>query len=179
MTTRRWLRYPPLAAVVVLCACTAEAPRPAARAGNSVTVSAPVKAAAVELSTADFYKMPIGAYGLEPTPKLLSLDGQRVRIQGYMVREEEPVAGLFLLTPVQVSLAERADGPADDLPAATVFVHLPREQAGRVADHLRGVIAIEGQLELGALEEPNDRISYVRLRMDALEIGRPATAGVH
>jgi len=54
--------------------------------------------------------MPVGPRGLEPTDKLLRLRDQRVRVQGYMVREEEPLPGLFLLTSMPVALAELADG---------------------------------------------------------------------
>lgn len=51
------------------------------------------------LSFRDFYKLPVGPRRLEPTHKLLTLREKRVRVQGYMVKEEEPLPGLFMLTP--------------------------------------------------------------------------------
>jgi hypothetical protein len=77
-----------------------------------------------ELKFKDFYKMPVGPKGLEPSERLLRLRNQRVRILGYMVQAEEPVPGIFLLAPVPVSIPEKEDGPSDDLPGATLFVHM-------------------------------------------------------
>lgn len=132
-------------------------------------------ARAVELSFSDFYRMPVGPRGLEPTSTLLALNGQRVRVKGYMVHEDEPYPGLFLLAPLAVGLAERADGPADDLPASTLFVHLPADVAGKTVAFRPGPIAVEGVLELGRFEEINERMSYVRLRMDQALIAIPST----
>src|SRR5262245_32162762 len=75
---------------------------------------------AQDLSFHDFFKLPVGPFGLEPTDRLLSLSEQQVRVRGHLVREEEPFAGLFLLTQMPASLAERTDGPADHLPPATL-----------------------------------------------------------
>ncbi len=83
-----------------------------------------------------------------------------------MVEEEEPYPGLFLLTPFPVALAERADGPADSLPPATLYVHAPEAQRNETLPHHRERLALTGTLELGALEEVNGRFSTVRLRVD-------------
>src|SRR5262245_11188419 len=50
----------------------------------------------VELSFAEFFE-PVGEGGLEYTARLRSLAGKRVRLSGYMVREERRHRGLFLL----------------------------------------------------------------------------------
>jgi hypothetical protein len=90
-----------------------------------------------------------------------------------MVKEEEPVPGLFMLTPTPMAMAELADGPADYLPAATLFVHLAREDEKRIIGYRPGIWAIAGILRLGAQHEPNGRVSYVRLLLDDLQSVSP------
>jgi hypothetical protein len=119
-----------------------------------------------ELSLREFYKFPAGPRGLEPTEKLLRLKDNHVRIRGYMVKEEEPTAGLFMLAPLPVSLAEKEDGPADNLPAATLFVHLPTADAHKVVAYHPGIWELTGTLKLGNHEEANGRISYAQLILD-------------
>ena len=121
---------------------------------------------AAELGFSDFFVRPVGPRGQEPTEKLLSLNGQRVRVVGWVVAEEEPFPGLFMLAPLRVSIAERADGPADDLPGATLFVHLPdgrRDWSAHAGDR---PVEVTGTLDLGPKEEVSGRISYVRLLLD-------------
>jgi len=130
---------------------------------------APERAPAAELRFSDFYVLPIGRMGQQPTETLLGLDGKRVAIRGYMVAEEEPFPGLFILAPLPVRLAERADGPADYLPPATVFVHLPASHRDELVRHLGSPLEVTGTLELGPREEQGDRVSYVRLQLADLE----------
>lgn len=118
------------------------------------------------ISLKEFYKFPVGPRGFEPTEKLLSLKDKKVRITGYMVKEEEPSAGLFMLAPLPVSLSEKEDGPADDLPAATLFVHMPPVDAGKVVQFRDGLWELSGTLKLGNHEEANGRVSYTQLVLD-------------
>lgn len=122
--------------------------------------------AATDLAFRDFYRLPVGAKGLEPTEKLLRLDHQTVRLEGYVVKEEEPLPGFFMMAPVPVVMAELADGPADYLPASTLFVHFPAGNANNFLPHKAGIWTAVGRLELGGKEEPNGRRSYVRLLVD-------------
>ncbi|MGH8582032.1 MAG: hypothetical protein ACREWG_04445 [Gammaproteobacteria bacterium] len=126
----------------------------------------------VDLHFFDFFKLPVGARGLEPTDRLLSLAGKRVKLMGYMVKEEEPFLGLFMLAPMPVSLAELADGPSDYLPPATLFVHMPGETADKIVGYRPGTWTVAGTLELGGQEEENGRVSYVRLMLDDLSAVR-------
>jgi hypothetical protein len=119
-----------------------------------------------ELSLKEFFKFPVGALGLEPSAKLLSFKNKRVQISGYMVKEEEPIAGLFMLAPLPVSMAEKEDGPADDMPPATLFVHLPDSDKHSVMPYREGLWQLTGTLELGNQEEANGRMSYARLILD-------------
>jgi hypothetical protein len=130
-------------------------------AGTACPTEAPTA-----LEFRDFYAQPVGRFGMEPSARLRSLDGHRVRLVGYMVESEQPMVGVFMLAPLPVELAEADDGPADDLPGSTVFVHLPGEFAGRIPKYRPGTWEVVGTLQLGAREEANGRYSYVRLLAD-------------
>lgn len=121
----------------------------------------------IELSFRDFFKMPIGPRGLEPSAVLQSLNNKRVRIVGYMVQEENPQPGSFMLSSHPVSLSDVEDGPADDLPATTISVQMPSSEAGAVVGYRPGLLQLSGTLELGNREESNGRVSYARLLLDS------------
>ena len=120
-----------------------------------------------ELIFKEFFNQPVGSKGLEMSSKLSSSDGQRVRITGYMVQQEVPHLGRFMLSPRPVQMSEHADGEADDLPAALVTVYLDDEQKDWLVPYTRGLIAISGQLSVGRLEENDGRVSWVRLMLPA------------
>lgn len=126
----------------------------------------------VPLPFSDFFVRPVGPRGTEPTATLLALEGRRVLVRGFMVREEEPYPGFFMFVAFPVTIAERADGPADSLPPATLFVHLPEAQRDQIAHFVPVELELAGTLELGAKEETSGRISYVRLRLDDLNDAR-------
>jgi hypothetical protein len=114
----------------------------------------------------EFFRMPVGPYGLEPSEKLLALNGKRVRLVGYMVREENPAAGCFMLSPLPVTLGDEDESLSDDLPPSTVFVHLANSRE-RNAPYIPGLIHLTGTLEVGAKDEAEGRVSAVRLILDA------------
>ena len=129
-------------------------------------VPPPMPAGTTALRFAQFFRTPAGPRGLEPTETLLSLDRHRVRLFGYMVLNDAPQPGVLLLSAMPITLAEQADGAADDLPSAVVTVHLPAALAGRVVPFVPGMLMVEGQLGVGALDEPDGRRSMVRLQLD-------------
>jgi len=96
----------------------------------------------------------------------LGLDGRRVRLFGYMVRSDAPQTGAFQLSSLPVTLAEQADGVADDLPPTVVTVRLPGALADRVVPFVPGILMVEGELAVGARDEPDGRRSLVRLQLD-------------
>lgn len=114
-----------------------------------------------ELRLADCFRLPVGRTGLEPSDRLTALDGSRVRVVGYVVGEEQPTPGLFMLTARPVTLAEVADGPADDLPPATLFVHLAPTDAGKTVAHRPGLLVVSGVLHIGG-RIPNVPLSGAR-----------------
>lgn len=119
----------------------------------------------LELQFRDFFKLPIGDKGLEISPALTQANGQLVTLTGYMVQQEVPDKGAFLLTPRPVQMSEHADGDADDLPPATVLVMLAPAQVGWVVPHVRGLLRITGMLSVGRKEDGNGRVSWVQLRL--------------
>ena len=141
--------------------------------GTAVFTAAPTRAqtpaqsAPVALHWQDFFVSPIGAQGLVLGERLRQAQGKPVRISGYMVQQESGTPGQFLLTPRPVLMSQHADGEADDLPPATVFVALAPEQQDRMVAYTRGVIEITGVLDLGRQEGPDGRVSWVRLQLPA------------
>jgi hypothetical protein len=119
----------------------------------------------VELRLSKIFN-PVGPRGLEISATVRRLEGREVRVAGYMVRSDAAVSGAFLLSPVPVQLHD-GDGLADDLPAATVLVegliHRPIAYTPRQ-------LTVTGVLHLGPREEPDGRISFVRLLVDELPL---------
>ncbi len=151
---------------MLLCAQTAFAQQQSATRPFEVTQSLGKPAAGVsDLQFRDFYRMPVGPKGLEPSAKLLALDGKRVRIVGFMVHQEQPITNRFLLTHLPVSMSEDEDGLADDLPPNIVFVHT-QHASEQPLKHLSGLLQFTGTLSLGAKEEIDGRVSTVRLLLD-------------
>ena len=73
---------------------------------------------------------------------------------------------MFMLASQPVTLAEVADGAADDLPGATLFVHMPPSDRDQIMPFRAGRWELVGELQLGPKEEPSGRISYTRLLLD-------------
>ena len=107
----------------------------------------------------------MGPRGPEMTNALRQADGHSVRLTGYMVQQEVPTPGQFLLTPRPVQMSEHADGEADDLPAATVLVYLSPDQHDWGVSHAHGLVELTGELQVGRHEAPDGRIYWIRLRL--------------
>ena len=122
---------------------------------------------AVNLAFKDFFQFPIGSNGLVYSHQLLDSNHKRVRLSGYMVQQEQKTPGLFLLSPRPIVMNQHADGPADDLPASTVFVELSPEQSNRIVAYTRGFIEVSGVLILGRKEHADGMVSWIRLELDS------------
>src|SRR5262245_23045666 len=131
-----------------------------------VTKLPPLPPGITDLKFNEFFVLPVGPLGLEPTEKLRSLDGKRVRMCGYMVRQEKPPVSTFLFAPIPVQIHEHDNGLADDLPPATVRVAVPtcREKPVPFAADL---MALTGTLHLGNRAEADGRVTFARLELDA------------
>jgi hypothetical protein len=143
------------------CAALLHCPVPA----RADAVPEVVAASVSELPFSSFFRRPIGPRGLELSDALLQADGRQVRLVGYMVSQETPLAGRFLLAPRPVRLSEDADGAADDLPPGTVTVLLDAGQRERIVAHQSGLLALSGRLAVGRAEEADGRVSWVRLQL--------------
>jgi hypothetical protein len=144
-----------IAALAALCCTAALAQTPTAQQPAPVT----------ELRFQDFFKLPVGAKGLEISSALRQANGRTVALTGYMVQQEVPGNGMFLLTPRPVQMSEHADGEADDLPPASVLVKLAPEQSDWAVPHVRGLIRITGVLSVGREEGRDGRVSWVQLQL--------------
>jgi len=125
----------------------------------------PPPAGVTELKFSEFFVMPIGDRGLTLTVKLRSLEGQRVRMLGYMVRQEGGLPGQFLFTAMPVQLHDHDSALADDLPPATVHVTVPT-CLDRPVPYAPGLMLLTGTLNIGLHEEADGRMSVVRLALD-------------
>lgn len=169
------LRIASLALTFAATAVTADERHPARRydvqsialVRSMIVADAPAPADVVDLKFGEFFKMPAGRYGLEPTERLAGLDGQRVRMVGYVVGQDTPSPGRFILAPFRLTLATAADGPADDLPPATVWVELPTGFQRADLPPVPVPVAVTGTLSVGPAPEQHGRVSFVRIAMDA------------
>lgn len=125
----------------------------------------PVPEGVSHLKFSDFFVSPAGPRGLEYTATIQHLNGQRVRILGFMVRQTRPSPGTALLTPYAANTHEGEYGLCDDLPPATLFVHVPKF-ADLAVPFTPGPLLLTGRLELGPRQEADGRISHVRLVLD-------------
>ena len=119
---------------------------------------------ATDLKFNEIFKLPVGPRGMEPSEKLLSLDKKRVRIIGYMAKQESPTSGLFILSPLPVNMGDEDDKFADDMPANSIFIHL--NDSNEVVNYVPGLINLTGVLSVGNANEADGHISYVRIQLD-------------
>lgn len=156
-------------------------------AGQKETSLPPLPDGVVALSFSSFFKTPIGPRGLEIADELRALNGRRVRVFGYMVREQaadhdEPVASedasapavkdlvpdRFLLTALPQTTNFAHYGLCEDLPPQTVYVTLAKP-IGTPVVHTSRPLLLTGVLSVGPQQEPDGRVSIVRLKLDANE----------
>lgn len=128
----------------------------------------PLPNGVTELKFGEFFVNPVGPKGLTPTKKLRRLDGKRVRMIGYMVEQDKGVPGVFLFSALPIHLHDHDSALADDLPAAVVHVTVPTCRDQKVP-YARGLMLLSGTLSLGPRNEPDGRISFVRLALDPPE----------
>ena len=124
-----------------------------------------------ELKFGEIFKLPVGPKGLETSARLRGLDGQRVRMVGFMVARETATPGQFIIAPLPVLLGDEDESFSDDLPASAVFVHLHPSLASQTVSNLHGPMQLVGTLRVGAREEADGRVSTVRIELDATTSG--------
>ena len=115
------------------------------------------------LAFKDFFRPDAGR--LQPSERLLALDGQRVRIQGFMARMEDGPAGAFYLASHPVNCDEGGAGTGD-LPPDAVLVTVPWA-AGVEIPFLAGPREVVGVLHLGAATRPDGTPARIRIVLDS------------
>jgi len=135
----------------------------------------PAPAGVTDIAFSEFYKSPVGPQGLEFTDKVRALAGQRVRLLGFMVRQGIPAPGVMILAPYAMTTSEGDFGLCDDFPPSVVFVPVPK-YADIAVPFRRGPLLLTGRLELGPHEEPDGRISHIRLLLDPEPAAAPVQA---
>jgi hypothetical protein len=127
------------------------------------------------LSFKEFFES--GDGGLKPSSTLLRLNGQRVRLVGFMAQMEAPPLGAFYLCPRPISCDEEGAGTAD-LPAESVLV-IVGSQRGKVVSFSPRALEVTGVLEVGNRQDSDGQMSFIRLVLDGPEdlpvAGRPST----
>ena len=121
------------------------------------------------LGFSEFFKRPVGPYGLEPTQKLLSLSGRPVTLTGFAVQGLGRAEGPWILSPVPMRLGDEDESLSDDLPSSIAHLEGLSQNLQEGFRNCLGKLAITGTLGLGPRREADERISYVRVRVDRLQ----------
>lgn len=132
--------------------------------------AAAVTALAVILSAADPAALAFSEFfrpastRLQPSDKLIALDGQRVRIVGFMAQMEDGPSGAFYLAARPVNCDEGGAGTGD-LPPDAVLVVVPWS-AGAEIRFLPGPLEVVGTLHLGGATRQDGAPARLRIVLD-------------
>lgn len=118
-----------------------------------------------ELRFQDFFKPVVGDLGLEYSDTLLKLDGRRVRIAGFMVREQSRADGVFMLTPWPSRVESDGFCQYEDFPPATLHVLVPGS-TGPVP-YRPGLVVLTGVLAVKPASMPDGRNCVASLTLEA------------
>ena len=120
---------------------------------------------ATPLELQALFKMPVGPQGLEVSDTVLNASGKKVRLTGYMVKNEMPMPGVFMLAPRPVQMSEHADGEANDLPASVCWVYLDDRQKNWLVPHVPGLLTVEGQFTFNRIEASDGSVAWFHLKL--------------
>lgn len=118
-----------------------------------------------ELGFQEFFQNPVGPRGLEPSAKLLSLNGKRVRILGFVAEMERTSKRDIIFAPVPLKPQPEEYGLADEIPAAHVLATIPGDPNEQVL-LVAGPLLLTGILSVGNAAQ-NGESSFVRLLLDS------------
>ena len=118
-----------------------------------------------EIGFHEFFANPVGPRGLEPSAKLLSLNGKRVRILGYAAEMKRSNKRNIIFAPMPLKPQPEEYGLADEIPAAHLLVTIPGDPDKQVP-LVSGALLLTGTLSVG--NSPNDgEASFVRMLLDS------------
>jgi hypothetical protein len=101
---------------------------------------------------------------LQPSRRLLSLVGKRVRLVGHMARMESSPKGGFYLCAFPTLITEGGGGTADLPPGAVLVVVGSAE--GKELAHIPGPLEVTGILEIGPRADEEGRVSRIRILLE-------------
>jgi hypothetical protein len=107
---------------------------------------------------------------LKPSQKLLTLNGRRVRMEGFIAELEEAPKGAFYLCPHPVTCDEGGAGTGD-LPPETVLV-IVRSAGKHTVGAIKRPVQVTGVLEISSKPDSEGRTAPIRLYLDAPAKGR-------
>ena len=120
-----------------------------------------------EISFQEFYQQPVGPRGLEPSAKLLSLDGKQVRIFGFMGEMCRADKRHMIFAPVPLKPQPEEYGLCDDIPATHVLVTVPGNPNETIPFSAAPML-LTGVLSLG-VSSNDQETSFVRMRLNLPE----------
>lgn len=128
----------------------------------SAAFCGPSRAETPALSFSEFFD----TTGQEPavSGRLLQLNGNRVKLVGFMAKMEVAPRGAFYLTPRPVSCDEEGAGTAD-LPIEAVYV-VVRSSPGLEVPYTPRALEVTGRLEVGYHVEDDNQATHIRLLLD-------------
>ncbi len=122
-----------------------------------------------EISFQEFYQLPIGPRGLEPSAKLLALNGKRVRIIGFMGEMRRADKRNIIFAPVPLRPQPEEYGLCDDIPATHVLVTIPGNPDETIPFSAAPML-LTGVLSLGTSSNDSET-SFVRMLLTPPENG--------
>ena len=125
----------------------------------------PLPEGVADLSFQEFYRNPVGPRGLEPSAKLLSLNGRRVRILGFVAEMERANKRNIIFAPLPLKPQPEEYGLCDEIPATHLLVTIPGDPETQVP-LLPGALLLTGTLTVGHSTEDGET-AFVRLVLDA------------
>ncbi|HMR61208.1 MAG TPA: hypothetical protein PKD62_11830 [Amaricoccus sp.] len=141
-------------------ACPRIARRPFLLSLLALLAPGTASAAAAEIGFNELYGK-VGVLGLEFSQKVLELDGQRVRIVGFMAPPLKAEASFFVLGKAPMAICPFCSSDAD-WPDDIVVIYLKGKQT---FERTTGMIAVEGVLEHGSWTDPETGfVSLLRVR---------------
>ena len=99
--------------------------------------------------------------GIDFTPNLLELEGETIRMVGYMAPPLKPRVEWFVLTREPLATCPYCSDAAE-WPADVVFVRLPSGRTANTEAH-NTLIEVIGRLELGIDQTEEEGLSLIRL----------------
>ena len=123
-----------------------------------------------ELSFQEFYRNPVGPRGLEPSAKLLSLNGRRVRILGFVAETERANKRNIIFAPLPLKPQPEEYGLCDEIPATHLLVTIPGDPETQVP-LLPGAMLLTGTLAVGHSTEDGET-AFVRMILDSPAVAK-------